>query len=144
MAGTALEALAKVDSVAAYNEAKRLAAFPAKGDLSTAITSTMIAMGDESSADVILKNFEEMPVSQEKFEALQPLSTFLSKMKNEANFRRGIDAITKFVMDIPENFRGQVSGFVENILKNIQKAKTASGEKPMADYVDEKLKKKDF
>src|SRR5580765_365815 len=66
VSGNALEALSEIDSAGALTEAKRLAQQPAKGKLSSVITSIMIASGDESSAEMILKNFEAMPLSQNK------------------------------------------------------------------------------
>jgi aminopeptidase N len=144
VAGSALQALAKIDSISALNEAKRLVQSPAKGALASGITRTMISYGDESSSEIILKNFEEMPLSQQKFDAVQPLTQFLVRVKNMATFKRGVDDITEFVKAMPENIRSQVSGFVENLLRGVQKAKSANGEKEAADYIENKLSKKDF
>jgi aminopeptidase N len=144
VSGRALDALGKIDSVKAYAEARRLSAQPAKGVLSSAITRTMIRFGDESSAGTILQQFEDMPLSQAKFEAMQPLSEFLAKGRNFDNLKRGVAALESFVLQIPENFRGQIAPFVENLLKNLQKAKTEQGLKEQADYLDGRLKKKAF
>jgi hypothetical protein len=59
-------------------------------------------------------------------------------------FKRGIDDITAFQAQVPEAYRDQVSPFIENLLKNIQKAKQDAGQKEMADYVGGKLTKKGF
>jgi hypothetical protein len=82
VAGNALEALALIDSAAAYKEAQRLMTEKTKGTLSAAVSKTMIQFGDESAADVILSNFENMPLSQAKLEALQPVIDFLGKIKS--------------------------------------------------------------
>jgi aminopeptidase N len=140
VAGNALEALGKLDSIAAYNEAKRLSTQTVKGKLGSVVTKTMIRFGDESSANVILKNFEDMPLSQAKFEALQPLVDFLSRAKSTENLKRGVDDIMKFADEIPESFKGQVMPFIENLLRNLQKAKTEKGLKEQADYIENKLK----
>ena len=144
VAGNALAALSELDSVQAYNEAKRLAATPVKGKLADAITQSMIKYGDESAADLILTNFENMPLSQAKLDAMMPLVEFLVKVKSTANFKRGIDAISEFVPQLPENVRGQVEQYVNMIYANLKKAKLNAGLKEQADYIDTKLNKKGF
>jgi len=139
VAGNALEALGKVDSTAAFAEAKKFSTQTIKGKLAGAVTSSIIKYGDESAADMILKNFEAMPLSQAKFEALQPLSQFLIKVTNFESFKRGVDAIDAFHMAIPESYRGQLTPFIEGLLKTLQKAKTDAGQKQLADYAGSKL-----
>ena len=144
VAGSGLEALAKIDSTAAFAEAKRLSAQPSKGKLTSAITRVLIRFGDESSADVILKNFEDLPLEQAKFEAIRPLVEFLSKIKAAAPFKRGVDDLLNLVNDIPESFREQVANFIEGQLRSVQKNKTASGQTELANYIENKLSKKGF
>ena len=143
VSGSALDALGKIDSIAAFNEAKRLSTMPAKGKLSASITKSLIKYGDESNANVIFKNFEDMPLSQAKFDQLQPLSQFLIKANSLDVFKRGVDDIIAFEMAIPESFRGQVSPFINGLLKSVQKAKDAKGQKEMSDYITSKLPKDD-
>jgi len=147
VAGNALEAISKVDTALALGEAKRLSATNPKGKLGDAISKTLIKYGDESSADAIIGNFVSMPLSQAKFEALQPLSEFLAKLNSFDQFKRGVDAIEEFHKQIPSSFRDQVTPFIEGLYKNIQKAKTDKGQKEHADYAGGKLNKegkKDF
>ena len=140
VAGNALEALGKIDSIDAYNEAKRLSNQTAKGKLASVITKTMIRFGDESSANVILKNFEDMPLGQAKFEALLPMIDFLTKVQSPDIFKRGVNDILKFEDEIPESFKGQVAPFVNNLLQNLQRAKEAKDQKDQAEYIESKLK----
>jgi aminopeptidase N len=144
VSGNSLEALAKIDSVAAFSEAKRLMSQPAKGKLGSAITKILIKYGDESSAEVILKNFEDMPLSQGKFEAIRPLVDFLGKVKSPSTVKRGVDDILNLVAQVPESFRDQVAGFVEGLLRNVQKQKTANGQSELAEYIESSLSKKAF
>jgi aminopeptidase N len=141
VAGSALEALGKTDSVAAFTEAKRLSSGKTKGKLAGAVTSSMIEYGDESAADIVLGNFESMPLSQAKFEALQPLSQFLAKVNSFETFKRGVDDIEALHNDIPESFRAQVTGFIDNLYKTLQKKKSDAGHKQLADYAASKLSK---
>jgi hypothetical protein len=84
-----------------------------KGNLGVAVSKTLIQFGDESAADVILTNFESMPLSQAKLEALQPVIDFLGKIKSLETFKRGVDAIQQFQTAIPEAYRGQIAPFIE-------------------------------
>jgi len=144
VSGNALLALAKVDSAAAISEAKKLAVQPAKGKLAEAITHTLIRFGDESSADIILGNFEKMPLSQAKLEALQPLAEFLTEVKDITLFKRAIDDIVKFRDDIPEAFRSQTNPFINGIiLKGLLTKKKEAGMQEQADYILSKLPEED-
>ena len=139
VAGNALDAISKIDSTLAYNEAKKLAQQPAKGELANAITKTMILFGDESSAEMILKNFESMPVSQEKLEALQPMAQFLVKTSSQETLQRGVNAIIDLKDQIPAAYKEQIAPIMDTILRNIQKAKVSAGQKEQADYIEKKL-----
>ncbi len=141
VSGDALEALGKVDSVAAFTEAKHLSTAKVKGKLAEAISKSFIKSGDESAADMILGNFEQMPLNQAKADLMQPLFEFIAKVKSVETFKRGVNDITGFVQNIPEAYRGQFSTFVETTLKSIQKSKQATGQKEQADYIESILSK---
>lgn len=143
VAGNALEALADIDSTAALNEAKRLAKENNKGDLADAITTIMIASGDESSADMILSSFEKMPLSQRKFTLVQSIASFLVKTNNMDILKRGVDDIVTFRDAIPEAFRGQTDGPINGILKSIGAKKKDAGLTEQADYIKSKLPEED-
>ncbi len=144
VAGNALTALGMIDSAAAFSEAQRLMKTDLKGSLAAAVSATLIQYGDESSADVILANFEALPLGQEKFEALQPLAQFLGKVASPDVFKRGVDAIQKFHLAIPEAYRSNLTPFIEGMLKTLQKTKTAAGLADQAAYIDTALSKKDL
>ncbi len=140
VAGNALDALLKVDSVAAYTAAKRLSATPTKGRLSAAITTVLIKSGDESIAEQVLSSFEKMPLSQAKFETLAGMKDFLKTVKNPSLFKRGIDDIVAFRSKIPDAVAGQVNPIIDGWMNEIQAAKAAAGEKDLANYVEMKMK----
>src|SRR2546423_10885937 len=105
-----------VDSSAAIAEAKRLYSQPVKGRLSSTITGIIIRSGDESSAEAALSIFEKMPLSQAKFQMLQPFSDFLSNVKTTSIVKRGIDDIVSFRDAIPEAFKGQTDPFINGVI----------------------------
>ena len=143
VAGEALDALAAVDSAAAMKEVKRLAAQPAKGKLSSVISETLIRYGDESSYDVVVKNFKGLPLGQEKFEMLKPFSDFLGKVKDPQKVKEGVDLIVEFRESVPQAFRQQTDPFINNmVLKDLATKKSASGMKEQADYINSKIESK--
>jgi aminopeptidase N len=140
VAGAALEALSVIDSSAALSKAKELSSAPAKGRLSSAISGILIKYGDESSFDFIEKSFNDMPVSQAKFQTLKSFSDLLVKIKDPAKFKKGIDDIAKFRDAIPEAYKVQTTPFIDGvILKGIATKKGAAGEKELADYATSKI-----
>jgi aminopeptidase N len=143
VAGEALDALATVDSAAAMKEVKRLAAQPSKGKLSSSISETLIKYGDESAYDVVVKNFKDMPLGQQKFEMLKPFADFLGKIKDPEKVKVGVDLIVEFREAVPQSFRNQTDPFINNmVLKDLATKKAASGMKEQSDYINSKIDNK--
>ena len=143
VAGNSLEALSNVDSAEAVTIAKKLSKQPAKGRLSTVISSVLIASGDESSFGFVLNKFRETPFSDAKFELLEALTSALGNSKNTGNFKNGIDAIVEFRESIPQNYKSQIEPYINNfLLQNIITKKQNEGLQEQADYVKAKISKK--
>lgn len=123
VAGTALDALFKLDSASAVAEAKLLAKYPAKGKLVEAMTSILVKSGDEAGFDVIAKAFGEMPVSQAKFNLLQPFCEFLGVVKDTKKVKDGVDMVIEFRNALAAY--GLVP-YVNNLLNNVIKKKEAA------------------
>lgn len=141
VAGAALLALNDVDAKKAYALANQLIKSPAKGRLSTAISSVIIANGDESAYDYIMDNFNKMPLSQAKFSALSSIVEFLAKVTDPAKFKAGVDAVIAFRNEIPAPARPQTDPVINNVfLKGLASKKEAAGAQALADYVKEKIK----
>lgn len=115
VAGSALEALSKVDSVAALNLAKQLGSEKVKGKLVESITKVLIKSGDESGFPMIAKAFKDMPLSQAKFNLVQPLSDMIGKINNTEKVKEGVDMIVEFRNAIPEQYG--ITPIVNNFLK---------------------------
>jgi aminopeptidase N len=140
VAGNALAALGDVDPVTALAEAKRLKGLTAKGKLVSAISTLLIQTGDESSAEMILGDFEKMPFSQAKIDAVQSLAIFVANAKNTATVKRGVDAIAAFRDASPASFKDDANKLVnEYIFKAIAKRKNTEGLKDQADYILSKM-----
>jgi len=140
VAGSALDALAKIDTVAAMQAAQNLSKFPSKGKLAEAISRIFIAFGDENSFDFISDKFNKMPLSQAKFSQLQSLSAILGKVKNTIQVKKGVDMIVNFRDAIPQQERNQTNPFINNfILQGLANKKEAAGLKEQADYIKSKI-----
>lgn len=116
VSGNALEALSLINEDAALAIAKDLSKARAKGDLKEAIMTLIAKTGDESLADELIGGFEDMPMSQEKFQSLGSLSTYLSALKDAEKVKRGVDAIVKFRDGIPEGFKNQTDPYINGLI----------------------------
>jgi aminopeptidase N len=139
VSGNALEALSSVDSSAALSLAKKFVKIPAKGKLVASISSILIKSGDESSFDMISDNYEKMPLGQEKFMFTMPYADLVSKVKNTTQVKRGVDLIVKLREAIPQAYRNQTDGVINNALTGMVKKKEGAGLQDQADYIKSKL-----
>lgn len=139
VAGAGLVALLDVDSAAAVNLAKQLGKSPAKGRLASAITDISIKSGDESAFESIAAGYENMGMSQEKFQQTASFAQFLAKVNDTAKFKKGVDLIVGFKESIPESFRAQTNAYFNNILTGLMNAKKAAGANDLAEYIKSKM-----
>ena len=140
IAGNALLALGAIDSSAALDKAKSLSSQKVKGALADAITNLLFQYADENDFDFLAARFADLPFSRAKFMTIQPFSSFLKKMKNTDNFKKGIDLIVQMRDAIPEQFRQQIDVYINGaILGSILSVKQAAGLTEQVDYIKSKL-----
>ena len=140
VAGNALLALAEIDTVAALGQAKILSSQHVKGDLSSSIDNLLYKYADESEFDNLAGRFDKLPLGNAKFSKLMTFAEFLKRVKNTANFKKGIDMIVSFRDTIPEQYRAQVLPYMNGmILNGIATSKQSQGFTEQADYVRSKL-----
>lgn len=142
IAGEGLEALAHLDPEAALAQARKFTSAPMKGKLASTVSQLLIEGGTEADFDIIAGNFNKLPVSDAKFEALQPFADFLGKVTNTEKFKKGVDMITDFRDAIPAAYKNQTTPYINNmILKSIatkKAAQTDASAKEQADYIKAK------
>lgn len=151
IAGNALTALGKTEPALATALAKELADKPSKGILKAAVMNEIVKSGDESMADKIIGGFAEMPLSQEKFQTLNTLSTYLAAIKNPDKIKWGVDEIVKFREAVPEAFQNQTNPFINGMIlkgllaKKDKEAKESNNDalKQLAEYIKSKLPEED-
>jgi aminopeptidase N len=135
VAGNALEALGKIDSIAALQQAAVLSMQPAKGPLMDAL----IRYSDESKFDSLAAKFDRLPFGNPKFFMVQPFADFLSKVKNTDKLIKGVDMIVKFRDTAPQEYHSFMDPLVNGVLNKIAETKQASGLTEQADYIKSKL-----
>lgn len=135
VAGAALEGLSNLDSANAYALTKKYAA-DAKGDLATAISGIIISQGSESDYDIIVKNYDDMPLSQAKVSATVKFCFYLSKLNDAQKIKSGVDKVVVFRNLIPQAYRNFTDPPINAGLQQIATAK--GGE--IQNYVQTKMK----
>jgi aminopeptidase N len=152
VAGNAVTALQKADPAQAAVVIRQLAAQPAKGVLKEVLMTEIAKSGDESMADKLIGDFASMAMSQEKFQSLNSLSTYLSAIKNTEKIKRGIDEIVKFRDEIPEAYQSQTNPYINGlILKGLLTKKSEEAKnnpansdlKNLVDYIKSKMPEED-
>jgi aminopeptidase N len=140
IAGSALVALEAIDTIMALDKARSLSGQQVKGQLADAVTNVLFTYSDENDFDSLGTRFENIPFGNEKFLILQTFANFLKRVKNPANFMKGIDMIVSFRDTIPQQYRLMITPFLNGmILNGIATSKQSKGMTEQADYVKSKL-----
>ncbi|TAL41761.1 MAG: M1 family peptidase, partial [Chitinophagaceae bacterium] len=147
VSGNALNALLEIDNASALEIVKELDKQPSKGVLKEAISGVKASSGDENMAEEMIGSFAGMPVSNDKFQALNSLGIYLGALKNTEKVKWGIDEIVKFRDAIPEQFKVQTDPFINQMLQDLftkkEEALKADASnaalKNLVDYIKTKL-----
>jgi aminopeptidase N len=143
VSGAALDGLVKLVPSQAYTIAKKYSN-NAKGKLGNAVTKVIIGNATEDDFNIILENYKNPPLSQEeaqaKIEGTITFANYLSKVKNGAKVKKGVDEIMKFRNQIPEKFRSFTDPVFKQAFKIISAAKRSEGNAGLADYINGLLK----
>ncbi len=143
VAGSALEALEKIDSASAIAIAIKASKGVIKKRLNTAVTNILSKYGDENVFEFVAAKYEGLSIqSEEKFYMTIPFADLLIKTTNEAKFKKGIDLIVAFRDAIPEGYKGQTDPYFNvKVLGTILKAKKQKGEDSLVKIVSAVLPK---
>ena len=124
VAGASLEGLEKLEPSKAYELAKKFSS-DAKGDLGSIVNKAIISNGTESDFDLISKNYQETPPSQEKIASTTDFSSYLEKLNDNIKIKKGIDDIMIFRNQIPEQYRNFTDPSFKIAFDKLSKAKGA-------------------
>ena len=135
VAGAALQGLTALDPGNAYTLAKKYSN-DAKGDLGEAVSSIIMGNGTEADFDFIASRYDKAPLSEAKLNMTETFCTYLEKVNNLDNVKKGIDMILKFRNSIPEQFRGFTEPAFKTGFDKLSKAKGSD----IADYITKGMK----
>lgn len=135
VAGAALKGYMALQPSKSYELAKKFSN-DAKGDLGDVVTQVLMEQGTEADFDLLLKKYDDLPLSQEKVDASEAFTNYLQKIQDVAKVKKGIDAVIKFRNAIPEQFRGFTDPAMKPALEKLGKAKG----KEIEDYITNGLK----
>jgi aminopeptidase N len=143
IAGAALDALEKVDSLSAIKIATINSKTVIKKRLNTAVTKILTKYGDENVFDFVAAKFEALSTqSEEKFYMTMPFASLLIKTTDESKFKKGIDLIVAFRNAIPDGYRTQTDPYFNTqILGTILKKKKQKGEENLVKIISAVLPK---
>jgi aminopeptidase N len=146
VAGAALDALEKIDSLQALNIAKIESKKELKKRLNTAVTfilSKYGAEGDVAVFDFVAEKYAALNMqSNEKFNMTGLFMEQLVKLKDLNRFKKGIELIVEFRESVPAEYRNQTDPYFNGkILGEILKAKKKSGEQNLVEIVSQQLPK---
>jgi len=141
VAGAALIALSKVDSIAALHEATAQSKTVTKGDLDVAVNKILIAAGNEEIFTKLTTKFSSLGLSNDKFMLMQQIADMAGSMKNNDRIKTSIDLIIGFRDEIPASVKEQVNPYINGfILQGIMNKLKANGNTEMVTYLESKLK----
>jgi len=141
VAGAALIALSKVDSIAALHEATAQSKTVTKGDLDVAVNKILIAAGNEEIFTKLTTKFSSLGLSNDKFMLMQQIADMAGSMKNNDRIKTSIDLIIGFRDEIPASVKEQVNPYINGfILQGIMNKLKANGNTEMVNYLESKLK----
>lgn len=139
VSGAALVGLTKLDPPQAYSLAKKYSN-DAHGKLGTVVSEIIMANATEADFNFLLNQFKSSPLDENKIKGAISLATYLSKVKNADNVKKGVDEIMKFRNQIPEQYRGFIDPGFKQAFNKISAAKKAEGNNELANYIDGLLK----
>lgn len=138
VAGAALDALASVDEKAATTAIVALKK-DMKGRLKASVESVEVFTKTDADFEQMFKDYNKQDL-QEKFYGYKTFATFIGRLKDITNFKKGVDNLI--------SFRNQVAPFGPNLKDNlnrilesqIAKKLDATTDKEKLDYLSEKMK----
>ena len=111
-----------LDGDNAYNTAKKYSN-DAKGALGTVITEVLIAKGTEVDFEFISNAYKNAPPNQDKLTQTGQFGTYLSKLNEVANIKKGVDYMMEFRNIIPKEFWSFIDPTFQSAFDKIIKAK---------------------
>ena len=140
VAGSALVALARIDSIAALQKAKSFSNQNIKGVLSESVNDVLYTYSSEADFEYLADKFDKLTYGDEKLYALHSFAAYIKHLDGLANFKKGIDLIVRFRDGAPGQNREQLNPYINRaILNDIAGFKENQGMTEQAEYVSSKI-----
>jgi len=131
-AGEALNALGRIDSVAAYTAARAQFGQKSRGTLAEEIVGTLAQYGTEEDFDSIMSRFAQLSF---KPRISRKVAAYLGRVQSTARVEKGVDLLVGLRRKLPE-FYGPV---INDNLRVVLRAKEEAGSTEQADYIRSRL-----
>lgn len=122
VSGAALKGLIALDGDNAYSTAKKYSN-DAKGALGSAVTEVLISKGTEADFEFIANAYKNAPPSQDKVTQSEQFATYLAKLDNVSNIKKGVDHMMEFRNLIPKEYWSFIDPTFQTAFDKIIKAK---------------------
>jgi len=145
VAGAALTALANINEVVAITLAPGLQK-DAKGDLAEALSLLEILQKGDRDFDEMTADYDSLN-NYERFSGYRNYLTFLTKVTNTQNFKKGLDKIVKFrnlIAGYSKQYADLINGQLQELIEKKTAGKTAANSTDIDEqvaYIKEKLNK---
>lgn len=134
VSGAALDGIANLEPEQAFVLAKSFSD-DARGKLGTVVSKILYAQAGEGDFTTLYDIYKNAPMNQDKVQSSILFATYLSKIKNGANVKMGVDEIMKLRNMIPEEYRQYIDPGYKKVFATISAAQKAAGNEDVAAYV---------
>ena len=139
VSGAALLGLTKLEPEETYSLAKKYSS-DAKGTLGTVVTNALMLQGKEEDFETIFEGLKNLPFSETKPQAAIYFASYLAKIRNTENVKKGLDEVMHVLNQVPERYRMYVDPAFKQTFKRLSTVKRSQGDTQLADYIDNLLK----
>jgi aminopeptidase N len=139
VSGAALEGISALDPDQAFTLAKKFSD-DAKGKLGSEVSKLMYANATESDFNALYNIYKNSPLDQSKVASSLAFASYLAKVKDAGNVKKGVEEIMKFRNMIPEQYRGFIDPGFKKAFTAISAAQKVNGNNELADYLDGLIK----
>ncbi|MFS8082811.1 MAG: M1 family aminopeptidase [Ginsengibacter sp.] len=139
VSGAALQGLDNLDQPEAYKLAKKFSN-DAKGKLGLVVASIMYAGATEADFEELFSIYKNSAPSQAKVQESISFANYLTKIKNSANVKRGVDEIMRYRKLIPEQYHQYIDPGFKRVFEKIAASQKEAGNADVANYVEGLLK----
>jgi aminopeptidase N len=139
VAGAALEGLVKLEPAEAYDLAKKYSV-DARGNLGNVVAKVIMANATEADFDFLLNQFKNAPFTETKMQSAMMFGGYLTKVKDAAQVKKGVDEIMKLRNQIPQQYHQYIDPAFKQVFNKISATQKAAGNDEVAGYIEGLLK----